>query len=230
LKAGHLRGNRFTILIRQVENVEALPALLERIGALGVPNFYGAQRFGHEGETLRLGMDLLMDRAKGKVSGMLRRLALSAVQSALFNAHVARRMEDGLLRTVLEGDAMKKWPFGGIFQASDLAAEQARLEAREIIPTGPMFGKKMFATRGEAEARETATLHEAGLTRNQFGNQGRLLMGTRRYMFIYPEEMKGEIVPEGVQLRFSLPAGSYATVLLHELTHSERLEAEDADE
>jgi tRNA(Glu) U13 pseudouridine synthase TruD len=36
--------------------------------------------------------------------------------------------------------------------------------------------------------------------------------------------------PEGIVLTFTLPAGSYATVLVRELTHSERLEAEDADE
>ncbi|MFO0841301.1 MAG: hypothetical protein U0797_02735 [Gemmataceae bacterium] len=35
------------------------------------------------------------------------------MQSALFNAHVARRMSDGLFRQVLPGDVMMKWPFGG---------------------------------------------------------------------------------------------------------------------
>jgi tRNA pseudouridine13 synthase len=230
LKPGHLRGNRFTIRIRQVQNVDALPWLLNRLQKSGMPNFYGSQRFGNDGETLQLGMQLLLGRSTGKVSGFMRRLGLSAVQSALFNTHVATRMRDGLLRTVLEGDAMKKWPHGGIFTAQDVATEQTRLETQEIIPAGPIFGKKMFPTTGLAEERELATLHEAGLTRGHFADQGKLMAGTRRYMFIYPEDIQSEVLPEGVQLRFTLPAGSYATVLLHELTHSTQLEAEDADE
>jgi tRNA pseudouridine13 synthase len=233
LKPGHLRGNRFTLVIRGVTAPEALPALVERLRTQGVPNFYGSQRFGHDGETLALGLDLLLGRPpRGgqKPGGFLRRLALSAVQSALFNAHVAERLREGLLRTVLAGDVMKKWPFGGMFNAVDLPTEQARLEARETIPAGPMFGKKMFAAQDEAATREGATLERAGLTLAAFDDHGKLLSGTRRYAFVYPEDLAAEVIPEGVRLVFTLPAGSYATVLVRELTHSDRLEAEDADE
>ena len=233
LKPGHLRGNRFTLLIRGVARPEALPALLQRLQTQGVPNYYGSQRFGHEGQTLAQGLALLQGRATPwakKFSGWLRRLALSAVQSALFNAYVAQRLREGLLRRVLAGDVMKKWPFGGLFQAVDLAVEQSRLEARETIPTGPIFGTKMFAAQGEAAQREAATLQQAGLSLEAFAAHGRLLTGTRRYAFVYPEELSAEVVPEGVRLCFTLPAGSYATVLVRELTHSEHLQAEDADE
>jgi tRNA pseudouridine13 synthase len=165
-----------------------------------------------------------------RASGFLRRLGLSAAQSALFNAHVARRIGDGLLRTVIPGDVMKKWPFGGMFNAVDLAAEQARLDARETVPTGPMFGKKMFAAKDEAERREAATLADAGIPREAFAAHGKLLAGTRRYAFVYADDLSGEATAEGIVLTFTLPAGSYATVLVRELTHSDRLEAEDADE
>ncbi|MFQ3592860.1 MAG: tRNA pseudouridine(13) synthase TruD [Gemmataceae bacterium] len=233
LKPGHLRGNRFTLLIRQVVQPEALPALLERLRSHGLPNFYGSQRFGHDGETLALGLDLLRGRTPGsgkKPGGLMRRLALSAVQSALFNAYVAQRLREGCLRTVLPGDVMKKWPFGGLFNAVDVPAEQVRLEARETIPTGPMFGKKMFAAQAEAAQREAATLQAAGLSEAAFDAHGKLLSGTRRYAFVYVEGLSAERVPEGVRLSFTLPSGSYATVLVRELTHRDPQEAEDADE
>ncbi|NBO92639.1 MAG: tRNA pseudouridine(13) synthase TruD [Planctomycetia bacterium] len=229
LKSGHLRGNRFRILIRDVVAPDALPYLLDRLQTFGIPNFYGPQRFGRDGETLQIGLELLHGKPV-RVGGFLRRLGLSAVQSALFNRYVARRMADGLLRRVIAGDAMKKWPFGGIFNAVDLPAEQSRLESREIIPTGPMFGKKMFAVMDEAAERERANLDESGISPELFASQGKLLMGTRRYAFVYADELSGETIPEGIRVTFTLPAGSYATVLVRELTHSDGLASEDADE
>jgi tRNA pseudouridine13 synthase len=258
LKPGHLRGNRFRILLRseEVEITARLDPLLERVRSLGLPNFYGPQRFGRDGETLRLGLDLLGVRgptvregaestAAGfapsltvgaptgkdarRINPFLRRLALSAAQSALFNLHVARRMHDGLLRRVLEGDVMMKWPFGGMFVAQDAAAEQRRCDAREIVVGGPIFGKKMFRAAGEPLRREAETLAEAGLSLATFQGFGKLLSGTRRYTLIYLDDLAGQVEPEGVRLTFTLPAGSYATVLLRELTHSDRLEGDDAE-
>lgn len=230
LKPGHLRGNHFRILVRQpvADATDRLVLLVERIRTLGLPNFYGSQRFGRDGETLRLGLDLLAGRDR-KLSAFLRRLALSAAQSALFNHHVAARMADGVLRQVLEGDVMMKWPYGGMFVATDLETEQSRLQAREIIPGGPMFGKKMFPAAGEAARREQRTLEEAGLDLAAFRGFGKLLSGTRRYVFVYVDDLQAEGTEEGVRLSFTLPAGSYATVLLRELTHSDGVDAEEGE-
>jgi tRNA pseudouridine13 synthase len=230
LKPGHLHGNRFRILVRDVPaGAEGrLAALVEAIRGRGLPNFYGAQRFGRDGETFRTGLDLLGGQAR-RVSPFLRKLALSAVQSALFNRHVALRMQDGLLGRVLAGDVMAKWPFGGMFVAEDLPREQARLEAREIIPAGPMFGRKLFPARDEAARREAAVLQEAGLTPAAFHGFGKLLAGTRRYVYVWVDDLAAACEPEGVRLSFTLPAGSYATVLLRELMHAEPAEAEEAE-
>jgi tRNA pseudouridine13 synthase len=231
LKPGHLRGNRFRILVRGVEPDAAsrLPALLDRLRSLGVPNFYGPQRFGREGETLRIGLGLLAGKQEGRVNPFLRRLALSAVQSALFNAHVARRMADGVFRQVLPGDVMMKWPFGGMFVAQDVSAEQERFDRREIVQGGPMFGKKMFKAAGVALERELHTLREADLTLAAFHGFGKLMSGTRRYGLVYLDDLSGEVEPDGVRLSFTLPAGSYATVVVHELTHSDRLEGDESE-
>jgi tRNA pseudouridine13 synthase len=229
LKPGHLRGNVFRILIRGTQEAETrLPALIDAIKRNGMPNFYGPQRFGKDGETFTGGMELLAGRGR-RLSPFLRKLSLSAVQSALFNACLARRLSDGLMLRVLSGDVMMKWPFGGMFVAEDLPREQQRLEAKEIIPGGPMFGRKMFASKAEAAERESQTLSEAGLTAQAFNGFGKLLSGTRRYNHVWVDDLSAQVEAEGVRLSFSLPAGSYATVLLRELTHSDRPEAEDAE-
>jgi tRNA pseudouridine13 synthase len=225
LRPGHLHGNRFHILVRDADPAaaERLPVLLDHLRRLGLPNFYGPQRFGRGGETVRLGFQLLRgERPTPRPPGtFLRKLALSAAQSALFNYWLACRFRDGLLRQVLPGDPMAKWPFGGLFIAEDVAREQARLDAREIIPAGPIYGRKLFPARGEAAGREAAALHEAGLTAESFQGFGKLLAGTRRHAFVYLDDLAGSVEPEAVRLTFTLSAGSYATVLLREVMKTE---------
>ena len=221
LKPGHLHGNRFRILIREVVNgaVDRMAPIVERLKREGLPNFYGSQRFGREGETGKLGFAMLRQETKaGPRNPFLRKLALSAAQSALFNRCLARRLQDGLLRRVLAGDVMMKWPFGGLFVARAVETEQGRFDAREIVTAGPMFGKKMFASEDEAARREADVLGEAGLTSQAFHGFGKLLNGTRRHNLIYVDDLAAAVEPEGVRLRFTLPAGSYATVLLREFT------------
>jgi tRNA pseudouridine13 synthase len=230
LKPGHLHGNRFRILVRGVDSssAERLPSLLERIRQNGLPNFYGPQRFGKDGETVRLGLGMLAGTSgdrKPPRNPFLRKLALSAAQSALFNHALAGRMGDGLLRRVLLGDVLAKWPFGGMFVARDVAREQARFDAREVVSAGPMFGRKMFASAGEAAEREAAVLRDAGLTVQAFHGFGKLLAGTRRHNLVYLDDLAAETEPDGVRLTFTLPAGSYATVLLREITKSDALDA-----
>jgi tRNA pseudouridine13 synthase len=230
LRPGHLHGNRFRIVIREVSKDIDVPSvvasIVQRIQAHGLPNFYGAQRFGHDGETLHLGLALLKNlplpispdgRQPNVRNPFLRKLALSAVQSALFNEYLSGRMTNGLLRQVLLGDVMAKWPFGGMFVADDVAAEQARFDRRETVSAGPIFGRKTFPTRHEAAEREAAILAGEGLSRESFARFGKLLMGSRRHNVVYVDDLQADLQLESVQLTFTLPAGSYATVLLSEV-------------
>src|SRR5262245_1447198 len=150
LKPGHLRGNRFRILIRDADRSVNVDAILDRIRTQGLPNFYGPQRFGRDGSTVDLGLQCLAGKAPRRIRPFLFRFALSAVQSLLFNDYLARRIRDGLFRTVLAGDVMAKWPAGGIFVAKGVAAEQPRFDARETVHAGPMFGKKTYPAEGVA--------------------------------------------------------------------------------
>ena len=223
LKTGHLRGNHFSILIRDVvENAAALAApIAEQIRKLGFPNFYGQQRFGHHGETLQLGLDLLAGRRRSRdipepQRRFLRRLSLSAVQSDLFNYALASRLTDGLLNRVLKGDVMEVVASGGKFIAEDLAAEQPRYDAGETAVTGPMFGPKMRDPLGQPYDREQLLLSQSGLLPEHFAKFLNLMSGTRRPYVVRPGELTVLQEADGLRFNFSLPSGSYATVLLRE--------------
>jgi tRNA pseudouridine13 synthase len=232
LKPGHLHGNKFRVLVRGVaaEAGQRLPALLERLRRDGLPNFYGPQRFGRGGETGRLGFALLRQEKAPPRNPFLLKLALSAAQSGLFNHYLACRMTDGLLRRVLAGDVMAKWPFGGMFVAEDVAREQERFDRREIVSAGPIFGRKTFPAARVAAEREAATLHAACLTPAALHGFGKLLQGTRRHNLVYADDLVGAVEPDGARLSFTLPAGSYATVLIREITKTETLKTAEEGE
>jgi tRNA pseudouridine13 synthase len=228
LRPGHLHGNRFNILVRDSlsNSQEILQPLLDRLRAHGLPNFYGQQRFGHEGETFLQGLALLRREkpplsATGRTSNLrspfLRKLVLSAVQSGLFNHYLAERMNAGLLRRVLPGDVMAKVPFGGMFVAEDVAREQERFDAGETVPAGPIFGRKTFPAAGEAAACEMATLRAFNVSPASFAGFGKLMQGTRRHNLVPLTNLSAAMEAAGIRFSFSLPAGGYATVLLREL-------------
>jgi tRNA pseudouridine13 synthase len=224
LRPGHLRGNRFSILVRNLapDGPSRATAIADILRTAGVPNYYGEQRFGRDAETLQLGLDLLqgtkkpgdIPRARRK---FLLKLALSSVQAALFNQALAARMADRLLDRVLAGDVMQVAATGGPFVVEDPEREQPRLDAREIILTGPMFGPKMKAPGGEPAEREARLLAAAGLTLESFAEYANLTSGTRRPYVFWPEDLALRVEPEGLRVDVSLPAGAYATVLLREL-------------
>lgn len=223
LRTGHLKGNRFSILIRDaVEGaLEKAQAIGARLAETGVPNFFGEQRFGRDAETLTLGLELLqgakspaaIPRARRK---FLLRLALSAVQSALFNRALVERLRAGLAHQVLAGDVMQVVASGGPFVVEDPIREQTRFDAREIVISGPIFGPKMKPPAGDIAAREDRLLAEFGIPRTAFERFANLTPGTRRPYLIWPDDLNITSEPEGLRLAFTLPAGSYATVVLRE--------------
>lgn len=227
LRPGHLRGNRFSILLRET-HPDALPraqAIAERISRLGFPNYFGDQRFGRDSETLDLGFELLrgtkmpgdIPRARRK---FLLRLALSAVQSSLFNQALAGRLQEETLHCVRPGDVMQVVASHGVFVAEDLAREQARYDAGEIAIAGPLFGPKMLAAAGETAACEAALLAGVRLDATAFTKFSNLTSGTRRAYCVRPEALELAVDQSGLRLAFTLPAGCYATVLLREFQKS----------
>jgi tRNA pseudouridine13 synthase len=158
------------------------------------------------------------------MSRTLRRLSLSCVQSALFNRLLSARLREGLWREVLPGDVCLVRASSGPFVSDDPATDTARLQAGEIVSAGPMFGPKMRVAQHDAAQREAAALAAAELTHASFAGFGKLLQGTRRGNTVWPEDLEVAYgTDQYLTLSFTLPAGSYATVLLREFWRGDNL-------
>ena len=235
LKTGHLRGNRFDVRLRAVaaDAGEKAAAVAGRVRERGFANAFGAQRFGAGGSTLALGLALLRgEQAERDVPAKRRRflvrLALNAAQADLFNACLAGRLADGTAGEALPGDVVQVVGSGGLFTVpelpmrADLAEEQTRLDAGETAVTGPLFGPKMVAPRAVPAEREAAVRHAAGLPDGAFRRFAKLTPGARRPYRVRPADLSvAAETADGrtdLRVRFTLPAGCYATVLLREFT------------
>lgn len=222
LRTGHLRGNRFIITLRDVaaDAESRARAILGVLGGSWLPNRFGPQRFGMRGDNAEAGAQILLGK-KQEYDRFRRRFLISAFQSRLFNDYLDGRMAEGLLHRVIDGDVMQRWETGGVFVSvsQDLAFNQSRLEMRQIVPTGPMFGHKMFAPGpGSPSAkREQALLEGSGVDPAVFDQFGKLAMGTRRPLLVRIEGISARQNGDCLTLSFALPSGSYATVLLDEV-------------
>jgi len=237
LRTGHLRGNRFEIVVRNVPDdaLARATAITEVVRERGFPNYYGEQRFGIDDSTVELGFDLLAARKQPRDipasrRRFLLRLALSAVQSRLFNDVLAERLTTGRLHRLEAGDVMQVVASGGCFVVDDVETEQSRFDRRETVVTGPMFGVEMKSPTGAPRDREDAVLDRHGITSAMLAEHRRLIPGARRAALIWPEELTIDAVPDGLRLNFALPSGVYATTLLREFMKFESSLSEDVED
>ncbi len=230
LKTGHTNGNKFSILIRQPNDnaEETAQKLFKRFDTDGFPNYFGNQRFGYNGETYKLGFDLLKgEKTPSSIPynkrRFLLRLALSAAQSYLFNQMLDFRVGAEIFKSVILGDVMQVTASGGLFTVEDLLiiTEQFRFEDYETVITGPMYGPKMKVAYGVPAAWEAELLDSHGLSIDDFKKYDNLTPGTRRPYRARPQDVSINSEPDGLRLGFSLPSGVYATTLLRELMKTE---------
>ena len=117
----------------------------------------------------------------------------------------------------LRGDWLKKHLNGGEFRCDAPQVDQPRVEAFEVSPIGPMFGPELRPARDEALALEQEVLAAEGVTLATFSAGGGETLGTRRFNRVPLEALEVEGTGADLALAFTLPAGSYATVVLREL-------------
>lgn len=226
LRIGHSRGNRFVVVLRDTapNPAQAAQRILDELSRMGLANFYGEQRFGRDRDNAVLGAALLgigdhPQLGRAKRDRFLRRMALSALQSELFNRVLTARLADGLFDRVIAGDVLRKRASGGVFFTTDPATDQPRVDSLELDITGPLPGnRERPAATATAREREDAVLADADIPREAFDRGGEECEGTRR-PFRVPVESPTvrEVDPNAVEIAFSLPAGSYATRVLAEV-------------
>lgn len=213
LGLGHLHGNRFVVRVRgAARQAGRANDLLAELGRLGVPNYFGPQRFGLGGLNAEEGLRVLRGESRLR-DPRVRRFLTSSVQSAVFNQFVSLRLQRGLFDRVVPGDMAKKHATGGVFLVEDAGRESPRVQAGEISATGTLFGRKVKPLTLEAGELESEALAAFGLSPAAFDSR----KGDRRFTRIFPASASVEGHEDGFSLAFTLPKGSFATSVLREI-------------
>jgi tRNA pseudouridine13 synthase len=237
IRIGHLRGNRFYIKLKKVTPTAAkkIDEALKSIDASGMPNYFGYQRFGNDGDNHILGEKLAKGEARER-NPRVKQLLINAYQSHLFNLWLSRRLEinslvssfeakeiESLLNMpndevvqmkaqkhpfkLIRGDIMEHYPHGRIFEYEGSNEDLERFNARDITVTGLLCGKKVKNATGLAG--EVEKLFDDAINED----------GARRYAWVYPTDIEGRYnqMEAQYEMNFTLPKGSYATVLIEEI-------------
>ncbi|RTL23426.1 MAG: tRNA pseudouridine(13) synthase TruD [Burkholderiales bacterium] len=194
LRPGDLQGNRFRIVLRDVTGSrDAIEANLRAIAAQGVPNYFGAQRFGFDGGNVEQGRAMLAREIRVR-HPKKKGLYLSAVRSFVFNEVLAQRIHQGLWGQALPGDVL------------DDAGR----------PTGPLWGRGRVTTADEAQALENDVAARHAALCDGMEHAG--LDQERRALVACPVDLVWDWPqPDQLLLAFALPAGTYATSVLAEV-------------
>ena len=211
LRTGHLAGNRFEIRLGDVQGDRAAAEqILEAIRSGGIPNYFGAQRFGRD--------NLAKARAwlgggRAPRSRNQRSLLLSAARSAIFNAVLAERVRRGDWDRLLPGDVANLEGSGSVFPVAEVDAElEARAARLDLHPTGPLWGKGAMQTEGEVEALETTMA--AGEPALAEGLAKADVKAARRALRMVPGAVEWRWEGHDLWLTLELGAGEYATGVL----------------
>jgi len=216
LQRGAHSANGFSLrLTALTADHDAIEQRLNVLKQRGVPNYFGTQRFGHDGGNLAQARHYA-ESAKLPEQRNVRSRILSAARSYLFNQILAKRVEEGSWDRARPGDVLAFTDSRSFFTATEAECADPRLAALDLHPTGALCGKGVSPATGPTlaleqgvEAREATLcqwLAEAGLDQER-----RILrLPIRELTWHYPE-------PDILQLDFILPTGCFATVVVREL-------------
>lgn len=217
LRTGHVRANRFALVIRDTSALDEAREVVAQLERVGVPNYYGEQRFGAGERNVARAYAMLRGHTRPPRDRFERKMLMSAAQSGLFNQWLAERLADGLYSQPIDGDLLRKEATGGIFINQDNDDAIRRMQAWEVSPTGPMFGAAMRRPEALADEREQAVFTRSGLTIAMLEAHAKLGEGTRRAARVRLGPCTIEREAAGLRLEFELPAGAYATAVLREV-------------
>jgi tRNA pseudouridine13 synthase len=217
LQRGALSGNCFIITLRNIKGKPSdIDARLRIIATHGVPNYYGEQRFGHDGNNVTKFIDMTTGKLRER-NPTRRGLYISAARSYVFNRVLAVRVQHKIWDEGVDGDPMQLHNASAVFRTEQIDdVLRARLAQGDIHPTAPLWGcGESMAQFASAELEQTA-VQGLDVLCNQLTRAG--LRAERRATRLMPASMQWRWLDgETLALQFDLPAGAYATTVLREV-------------
>lgn len=201
LKRGAHDTNSFRIVLRYAEPIDqaVVTERIERIRALGVPNYYGEQRFGRGGSNIGLADAW----AKGKrLSRSKRSIAISTVRSYVFNETLSTRVEGGTWNQIVLGDKANLDGSGSVFLVPEIDSEiTERCKQMDVHPAVDLAG--------EGSSIEPAHWQRALDKARVAADQRALRLRVQNLEYLFEERT--------LTLSFTLGRGAFATSVLREL-------------
>ncbi|MGB5282231.1 MAG: tRNA pseudouridine(13) synthase TruD [Arenicellales bacterium] len=217
LRRGAINRNSFRIRIRGFSgDNEIAEQRLQQITQQGVPNYFTAQRFGHNANNL-LYADQMLQKGKRVNDRFKRNIYYSAARSWLFNLVVAERIRQQTWDKAIAGDSMMLSGSRSCFTVEAVDEETTRrVNEFDINPTAPLCGRGEPMVSAEAAEIEVATLDDwQGWIK---GLEKARMDAARRAMRVGVPDLTWQWDGDDqLMLAFSLPPGSYATAVLREL-------------
>ena len=238
LKIGHLKGNRFSIILHYINENDAkfFNTTAKMMQSKGIPNYYGYQRFGEDSRSYLQGKEIA--HSGKRLKGSKEKLLVSAYQSHLYNKWLGQRVK---LSTIIAsdnadlaakklqyplelvkvlakqpqifklfiGDLIMPYPYGKINFVKDMAQSAKDFAQKKIAPTGLLCGANVERAKSDAYYLEE----------EYDDNELSSLKGDRRFAWIWPKNVETFYDKEATKLtiEFYLPKGSYATTFLEEI-------------
>ena len=220
LRLGALKGNQFTLVLREISDRDDVETRLQAIAEHGVPNYFGAQRFGIGGSNLQGALRWAESGAPVRDRNK-RSFWLSAARSALFNQIVSERLKKTDFNQVVDGDALQLSGRGSWFVATqeEHTELQRRVDEKELMITAALPGSGEWGTQRDALAFEKAAVADETALQSLLLREK--VDASRRAMLLYPQQLSWNWWDDvTVELRFWLPAGSFATSVVRELINT----------
>jgi tRNA pseudouridine13 synthase len=223
LQRGALKSNAFKITLRELSNTsnETFNLLSQRcqsIARMGVPNYFGPQRFGRNYNNLDQAIKLFSN-PRFRLPRSKRSMYLSAARSWLFNCILSERINLHVWNKRLPGDVFMLEGKSACFrdeinddQSSDV---NDRLERNEIHPTAVLWGEGDTMVTSQAEELELRIIDQFPVYRD--GLKSARLQAQRRACRVIPGQFECHRQDDDFVVSFTLPAGSYATSVLAEV-------------
>lgn len=214
LNIGDLKGNSFEINLHEVkeEDVFEIQRRLKQISKVGLPNYFGFQRFGRDvKENLEKAQKVIYGDLKIR-DRKLEKMLISAYQSDFYNRWLAKRIElsDDTFK-LLGGDVMLDLKQDKFFTPKSITDKiQEDFKSQKILPTGLLSGRGVYRAFGEAKVLE-----------EEFDDTYIQEKGLRRAAIVFPKDIsvKYNKKEQKCKVKFTLPKAAYATVLIENISN-----------
>lgn len=220
LNRGTHKANHFDIALHKVVgNHTAINAQLQHLSTHGVPNYFGEQRFGNDGNNLIQASEffdkLLCTQAPYRPHKKDRHkhaLYISCAKSAIFNALLTQRVQMNCWDRAMEGDVFNLDGTGSVFCADIDENIINRLKMGDIHPAGILYGKGKRLTTTKALNLENEVLAQFELfTQGLIKIDARLSHRPYRLMI---DNLTWRWQDDTLRLSLTLPTGAFATSVL----------------